>query len=87
MIKNRVHAILTSHGIIVPASDIFGRRGLGWIDSGSHKLPIAERIVMSDLISRASDLMEREGNRGCQTSYEHSRDQCLLCSLHYRSDR
>jgi len=60
MIKNRVHAILTSHGIIVPAADIFGRRGLGWIDSGSHKLPTAERIVMSDLLSHASDLMERE---------------------------
>ena len=60
MIKNRVHAMLTSHGIIVPAADIFGRSGLGWIDSGSHKLPTAERIVMSDLLSHASDLMERE---------------------------
>ncbi|MCL5439410.1 MAG: IS110 family transposase [Candidatus Thermoplasmatota archaeon] len=59
MIKNRVHAILTSHAIIVLPADIFGRRDLGWIDSGSHKLPTAERIVMSDLLSHASDLMER----------------------------
>ena len=28
MLKNRVHAILTRHGIIIHATDIFGRRGM-----------------------------------------------------------
>ena len=60
MIKNRVHAILTKHGISIHATDIFGRRGLREIEENSWKLMTAERIVMSDLIARILDLLEKE---------------------------
>ena len=60
MIKNRVHAMLTKHGISIHATDIFGRRGLREIESRSHKLSTAEKMVMGDLLSRVSDLIERE---------------------------
>lgn len=60
MIKNRVHAILTKNGISINATDIFGKRGLREIDSRSYKLTTAERIIMSDLLSRVSDLMGKE---------------------------
>ena len=60
MIKNRVHAILARHGISISATDIFGRRGLRDIESRSDKLSAAERVVMSDLLSRVSDLIEKE---------------------------
>ena len=61
MIKNRVHAILAGNGISVSATDIFGRKDLREIESGSQKLRTTERILMSDLLSRVSDLIEKEG--------------------------
>ena len=60
MLKNRVHAILTRHGIAIHATDIFGRRGIRSILDESSKLPAMDRIVLSDLIERISDLKERE---------------------------
>ena len=60
MLKNRVHSILTGHGIIIHATDIFGRRGIRSILEESSKLPAMDRIVLSDLIERISDLKERE---------------------------
>ena len=60
MIKNRVHAILTRNGIFVKASDTFGRRGLREIESMSGKLSATERILMSDMLSRISGLIEKE---------------------------
>ena len=61
MLKNRVHSILTRHGIAIHASDIFGRRGIRSILEESSNLPDLDRIVLSDLIERISDLKEREG--------------------------
>ena len=60
MLKNRVHAILTKHGITIHATDIFGRRGIRSITEESTKLPAMDRIVLSDLMDRISDLKERE---------------------------
>ena len=60
MLKNRVHSILTGHGIIIHATDIFGRRGIRSILEESSNLPDLDRIVLSDLIERISDLKERE---------------------------
>ena len=60
MIKNRVHAMLAKHGISIHATDIFGRRGLREIEENSRNLMMAERIVMSDLIARILDLLEKE---------------------------
>ena len=60
MLKNRVHAILTRHGITIDAKDIFGRRGIRSIPEESSKMPPMDRIVLSDLLDRISDLKERE---------------------------
>ena len=60
MLKNRVHSILTGHGITIHATDIFGRRGIISILEESSNLPDLDRIVLSDLIERISDLKERE---------------------------
>ncbi len=60
MLKNRVHAILTRHGIRIHATDIFGKRGIRSILQESSKLPAMDRIVLSDLMDRISDILERE---------------------------
>ncbi len=60
MLKNRVHAILTRHGIIINATDIFGRRGIRSILEESSKFPAMDRIVLSDMIERISDLKEKD---------------------------
>ena len=60
MIKNRIHALLTMHGIIVDATDIFGRKGLREIEESFPKLKENERIVMEDMLKRLSDLIDRE---------------------------
>ncbi|MCL4328951.1 MAG: IS110 family transposase [Candidatus Thermoplasmatota archaeon] len=59
MLKNRVHAILARNGILINASDTFGRRGLREIESRSFRVTATERILMSDMLSRISDLMEK----------------------------
>ena len=60
MIKNRIHALLTMHGIIVDATDIFGRKGLREIEKSFPKLKENEKIVMEDMLKRLSDLFDRE---------------------------
>ena len=60
MIKNRIHALLTMHGIIVDATDIFGRKGLREIEESFPKLKENEKIVMEDMLKRLSDLFDRE---------------------------
>ena len=60
MIKNRIHAILSMHGIIVDATDIFGRKGLREIEKSFPKLKENKKIVMEDMLKRLSDLFDRE---------------------------
>ncbi|MDA8054910.1 MAG: IS110 family transposase [Thermoplasmatales archaeon] len=60
MIKNRIHALLTIHGIRIDATDIFGRRGMREIEKSFPKLKENERIVMEDMLKRLSDLFDRE---------------------------
>ncbi len=59
MLKNRVHAILARNGISITASDTFGRRGLREIESQSGRMTATERILLSDMLSRISDLIEK----------------------------
>ncbi|MHB1812556.1 MAG: IS110 family RNA-guided transposase [Thermoplasmataceae archaeon] len=59
MIKNRVHALLTRHGILIKATDIFGRSGLMEIERRSSKLSPADRIVLTDMLHRIADLKNR----------------------------
>ena len=60
MIKNRIHALLTIHGIRIDATDIFGRKGFREIEESFPKLKENEKIVMEDMLKRLSDLFGRE---------------------------
>ena len=60
MIKNRIHALLTMHGISIDATDIFGRKGFREIEGSFPKLKENERIVMEDMLKRLSYLFDRE---------------------------
>ena len=60
VIKNRIHALLSSHGIRVDATDIIGRKGLREIEESSVKLKTKEGVVMGDMLERLSDLFDRE---------------------------
>lgn len=59
-IKNRIHAVLASYGIVIHATDIFGRRDLKEIDLYSGKMRKADRIILSDMPCRISELKDRE---------------------------
>ena len=58
-LKNRIHAVLTRHGISIPATDIFGNRGLRIIDTRSSVLSSMERIMLADILERIKDLKDR----------------------------
>ena len=58
-LKNRIHAVLTRHGISVPASDIFGKRSLRFIESRSSVLSNMEKITLADMLERIKDLKDR----------------------------
>ncbi len=58
-LKNRIHAILTRHGISIPATDIFGNRGLRIIESRSSVLSKMEKITLADILERIKDLKDR----------------------------
>jgi len=58
-IKNKVHAVLASHGITITASDIFGKRSLNKILESSKKMSGMDNMVLTDLISRYHDLSQR----------------------------
>ena len=60
MIKNRIHALLTMHGISIDATDIFGRRGMREMEESFPKLKENEKIVMEDMLKRLSDIFDRE---------------------------
>ena len=60
MIKNRIHALLTVHGIKIDATDIFGRKGIRGIEESFPKLKENEKIVMEDMLKRISELFDRE---------------------------
>ncbi|MEM3193165.1 MAG: IS110 family transposase, partial [Candidatus Parvarchaeota archaeon] len=60
VVKNRIHALLSSHGIRLDATDIFGRRGMREIEESSIRLKTRERVVMGDMLEILSDLFDRE---------------------------
>ncbi len=60
MIKNRVHAILTSAGISIDATDIFGKRGMKCILKSVDNISMAQRFIMSDLMDQITYLMRKE---------------------------
>ena len=52
MLKNRIHSTLTRHGISIPATYIFGNRGLKIIESRSSVLSKMEKITLADILKR-----------------------------------
>ena len=81
MIKNRIHALLTMHGISIDATDIFGRRGMREIEESFPKLKENERIVMEDMLNRLVGLFDREKemeNRIAQAVNDDGRVKLLL---------
>ena len=59
MLKNRIHALLSGHGIIIDATDIFGKKGTAQILNASSVLPEADRFVLSGLIERIWQLRDQ----------------------------
>ncbi|KQB34857.1 hypothetical protein AOG55_08905 [Acidiplasma cupricumulans] len=58
--KNKIHALLTSYGIIIKATDPFGRKGLREIESNYSNLNYSDRIVLRSLLSDISYIKDRE---------------------------
>lgn len=45
MLKNRIHSILHKHGIIQPNSDLFGKKGLAWLEKASETMNEKDQIL------------------------------------------
>ena len=58
--KNKVHALLTSYGIIIKATDPFGKKGLREIENNYNNLNYSDRIVLRSLLSDIPSIKERE---------------------------
>ena len=57
--KNKVHALLTSYGIIIKATDPFGKKGLKEIENNYNNLNYSDRIVLRSLLSDISSIKDR----------------------------
>jgi len=60
VLKNRVHAILSSYGISIDATDIFGKKGVAEIQKASKVLSDTDGFILSSIIDRISHLLEEE---------------------------
>ena len=60
MIKNRVHAIPTSAGNSIEATDIFGKKGVKLIIRSIDHLSTAQGFVLGDLLDQITYLMRKE---------------------------
>ncbi len=58
--KNKIHALLTSYGIIIKATDPFGKKGLREIENSYNNLNYSDKIVLRSLLSDISSIKERE---------------------------
>jgi transposase len=58
MIKNRIHALLSSYGIAIDATDVFGKKGIAQIHSASSMLSESDRFMLSSMLERISILRD-----------------------------
>ena len=58
--KNKVHALLTSYGIIIKAIDPFVKKGLKEIENSYNNLNYSDRIALRSLLRDISSIKERE---------------------------
>jgi len=60
MLKNRIHALLSSYGISIEATDIFGKKGTAEIDKVSKILSESDRFILSSILDRIASLFHQE---------------------------
>ncbi len=58
MLKNRIHALLSSYGIAIEATDIFGKKGIAEIEKASPLLSESDRFILSSTLERISNLSD-----------------------------
>lgn len=83
MLKNRAHAILSGHGMIIESTDIFGKSGIMKITAESAKLSHSERTVLYDIMSRISSLRKSASDVEDEMARmtENNQDIQLLLSI------
>ena len=59
MLKNRIHALLSSYGISIEATDIFGKKGIAEIKKASSILSESYRFILSSTLERISNLSDQ----------------------------
>ena len=68
--KNKIHALLTSYGIIIKATDPFGVKGLREIENSYKKFNSDDKTVLRSLLSDISNIKEREDDLNTVLSSE-----------------
>ena len=56
MIKNCIHALLSSYGMAIDAIDIFGKNGIAQIQCASSMLSGSDRLILSSMLEKISVL-------------------------------
>ena len=81
--KNKVHALLTSYGIIIKATDPFGKKGLREIENNYNNLNYSDKIVLRSLLNDISLIKEREREIEAEISSraDNSNDIKLLMTI------
>lgn len=63
-VKNKIHAVLNKEGLTVPATDLFGRRGMTWLAeqclSPMHRLSVETYLRLVESMDREILLVTRE---------------------------
>ena len=81
--KNKIHALLTSYGIIIKATDPFGRKGLKEIESNYNNFSYSDKIVLRSLLNDISYIkdMEKEIETEISSISYNSNDTKLLMTI------
>lgn len=58
--KNKISSLLTAYGIIIHATDTFGKRGLREIENNYGKLNKSDKIILRSLLSDIAGIRNRE---------------------------
>ena len=81
--KNKIHALLTSYGIIIKATDPFGKKGLKEIESNYSNFSYSDKIVLRSLLNDISYIKDREREIETEISSisDNSNDMELLMTI------
>ncbi|WMT50641.1 MAG: transposase [Ferroplasma sp.] len=80
---HKLHALLTSYGIIIKATDPFGKKGLREIEGNYSNLSYSDKIVLRSLLNDISLIKEREREIEAEISSraDNSNDIKLLMTI------